>query len=272
MFLHSAYDPCPPLDRRWLRAGYLLANALPPSAEHDDAWVEQALGYRKALATCSDEAGRLALADAMPAVHQAHALHQADPPLLRWAAEAYLLAREPFDRAARRCGLLPEAVEAFERLFFAVRDKLDADLWVLCHVIGRKAFCGLTEQDLDVLWRLVGFYFGPVMLDALLLGTPGLPQPATTEELAPALDRHADVRVALQKAVALQMLPVTPETAPEVLRVLSQLNPAGPAANAGGGTAPLAASLEGLLGQATVQDGAKSLPGPQETKFTRMAV
>src|SRR5947208_767887 len=41
----------------------------------------------------------------MPEAHQAHALsNSADPALLRWATEARLLANEPFEDIARKCG------------------------------------------------------------------------------------------------------------------------------------------------------------------------
>jgi hypothetical protein len=270
MFL-LADNPLAPLDRRWLRAAHLLADGLPLSPDYDDDWVRHALDYRKALAGCQDEAGRLTLAGAMPALAQAHALHEADPPLLRWAAEAYVLAGEPFETVGKRCGLLPEAVEAYERVFFAVRERLDASGWVMCHVIGQKMHYGLTERDLDVLWRYVGYYFGPVMLDALLLGNPGLPRPATPEELADALARHADVRVALQKVVALHLLPVTTENALEVVRVLSQLNPPAAAADAEGGSLPLATPWEDLVNSMAAESGSRAVPGPEGPKAARKA-
>jgi hypothetical protein len=65
---------------------------------------------------------------------------------------------------------------------------------------------------------------------------------------------------------------VTPQTAPEVLRVLAEVKPAGPAGHPADGTSPLAVSVEGLMDQAAVQDSSPSLPGPQRTKVTRMAV
>jgi hypothetical protein len=271
MLLLSEDNPLAPLDRRWRRAAQLLADGLPLSPDYDDAWVQQALDYRTALAGCQDEAGRLTLAPAMPALAQAHALHEAGSPLLRWAVEAYVLAGESCDAVARRFGLLPETVEAYERVFFAVRDRLAADGWVLCHVIGRQMHYGLTEQDLDVLWRFVGYYFGPVMLDALFLGNPGLPRPATPQELADALGGHADVRVALQKVVALHLLPVTPGNALEVVRVLSQLNPPAAAADVGGGAPPLATSWDALVNQVAAENGSRPVPGPEGPKAARKA-
>src|SRR5262245_23146483 len=192
MYLHSLHDPYQPLNRRWLRAAYLVERGQRPSPVHDDGWVERAVSFRAALGGCHDEADRLRLAEEQPAIFEAHALYHADPPLLRWAVEARILAREPFADIARKCGLLAEAVEAYEALFFCVLDKLGADTWVVCQVIGPKIFHGLMERDLDAWWKVVGYGLGPVALDALLHGTLASPQPQTAEEVGEALAREAE--------------------------------------------------------------------------------
>jgi hypothetical protein len=88
MHLPSPQNPLQPLDIRWLRGVYLAEQGQHPSPEHDDHWVEQAVQYLTALAACHSDADRQHLAGQMPAVAQADALHEADPPLLRWAVEA----------------------------------------------------------------------------------------------------------------------------------------------------------------------------------------
>jgi len=223
MFLFSKHDPCPPRDRRWLRAGYLVEERLAPSPVCDDDWVVQAVAFRSALAACRDEADRLSLAGTMPALFQAHAVSQADPPLLKWALEARLVAGEPFGEIARKCALLPEAVEAYEALFFSVVDKLDASTWIACQVFGQKIHFGLTEQDLDVLWRFAGYNFGPVMLDVLVHNTTSPLPPATPGEVAEVLAREAETLFARKRALAVQLLPITPQTAPAVVKLAAQL-------------------------------------------------
>jgi hypothetical protein len=151
MYLPSRHNPCEPLDRRWLRADHLFKNSHRPSPEFDDSWVNQAIAFMSALAACSNDIDRQKLSEAMPAVFQAYTLFHAQPPLLRWATEARILAREDFNTIGRKCLLLPEAVEAYEQLFFCVLDRLEASTWVACNVIGPKAHTGLTAQDLDVL-------------------------------------------------------------------------------------------------------------------------
>jgi hypothetical protein len=216
MYLPSRHDPCPPLDRRWLRAGYLAEHRLDPSPE-DDGWVRQAITFLFALTACPDEDARRRLGERMPAVSQAHSLRHVDPPLLRWVVEGRVLAREDFPTIARKCGLLPEAIAAYEALFFAVLSKLDAPSWIACQVIGRKLQTGMTEQDLDVLWRFAGYNYGPVMLDVLVHNTTSPLPPETPAEVAEVLAREAESLFARKRALAIQLLPITPETAPTVL-------------------------------------------------------
>jgi hypothetical protein len=214
MHLPAPQNPLQPLDDRWLRAGYLAKQGQHPSPEHDDHWVEQAVQYLTALAACHDDADRQHLAAQMPAVAQAHALHQADPPLLRWAVEARVLADEPAEDIARKCNLLPGGVEAYENLFFDVRDKLGAESWVLCQAIGLNAHAGLTELDLGVRWKLVGYKRGPLALDALIGHTAGRPWPESPEALGEALAAAAESLLGWKKLLAAHLQPVTP--APQI--------------------------------------------------------
>ena len=223
MHLPHPYNPFEPLDRRWLRANYLINRGGCLSPVHDDHWVAQAVAFLTALAECHGDEEHAQLATEMPAIYQAHQLHACEPPLLRWAVEARILAREPFDAIARKCGLLAEAVMAYEALFFAVVDKLDADTWVACRVMGEKAFYGLTEQDLGVWWAMAGYGLGPLILDRLIHVLPRQTEPVTAEQLDGALDHHAAAQLLDRRMLAAHLLPVTPANAAQVLLLGAQL-------------------------------------------------
>jgi hypothetical protein len=194
-----------------------------PVAGVDDAWVRQAVSYLTALRACRGPSRQRRLAEEMPAVAQAHALHQSDPPLLRWAVEARILAAEPFPDIARKCALTPETVEAYEQLFFAVLDRLESSTWVACQVIGRKAHVGMTAADLDVWWKLVGYGFGPIALDIVIDHTTDRPHAQTPTEAEETVTTVAAWMSSWRKFQAMKVLPVTPETALQVIQVLAQL-------------------------------------------------
>jgi hypothetical protein len=257
-------DPFLALDARWRAARACVEQGRPPAA-CDDRWVSEAARFLAERGENSGPGDLARLAEEMPAVSQAFDVRRADPPHLRWAVEARLLAGEPFDAIARKCGLLPEAVEAYERLFFAVIEMLSADTWIMCQAVGGKAFYGMTENDLDVWWKLLGYCFGPPMLDKVIHHSLGQPRPAEDGQLAAALGRDAEALLRGKRLLAAHLLPVTPETAPQVLQLAAQLDAATgrPAA----GVAPQPAA-EGLLGGLSAPPGAAeggTGPRPQAT-------
>jgi hypothetical protein len=261
----SPRDPFLPRDFRWRAARAGVEQGRPPAA-CDDRWVRAAVRF---LAERGDRPGPgdlARLAEELPAVAQAFDLRQADPPHLRWAVEARVIARESFDAIGRKCGLLPAAIEAYVKLFYDVVDLLGADTWVMCEVIGPKAFRGMTEQDVDVWWKLLGYCFGPLMLDKVIDHSAGLPRPAEDGELAAALDRGAEALFSGKRLLAAYMLPVNAQTAPQVLQLATQLDAAGdrPAASA----APQQAAADFLLGGLAATPGAAeggTGPHPQAT-------
>ena len=246
-------DPFLPLDFRWQAARACVEQGRPPAA-CDDPWVREAVRFLAGRGERPGPGDLARLAEEMPAVAQAFDLRQADPPHLRWAVEARLLAGEAFDAIARKCGLLPEVVEAYERLFFAVVDMLGFDTWVMCQAVGGKAFYGMTENDLDVWWKLLGYCFGPLMLDKVIHHSLGQPRPEDDEQLAAALDRGAEAVFRGRKLLAAHLLPVTPETAPQVLQLAAQLDAAGD--RPADGAAAQQGTVDCLLGGLAATPGA----------------
>jgi hypothetical protein len=257
-------DPLLPLDSRWRAARACVEQGRPPAA-CDDRWVREAVRF---LAERGDRPGPEAmarLAEQMPAVSQAFDLRQADRPEFRWAIEARVLAGEPFDAVARKCGLLPAAIEAYVKLFYDVVDLLGADTWVMCEVIGPRLFRGMTEQDLDVWWKLLGYCFGPLMLDKVTDHSAGLPRPAEDGQLAAALDRDAEALFRAKKLLAAHLLPVTPETAAQVLQLAAQLEAAGDRPADGAAQQGTADCLLGGLAAAPGAAEGGTGPHPQAT-------
>jgi len=220
----SPHDPFMLVDWRWQRASFLASEPTALAHEEDDEWVRKALDFQEALARCRSETDRHRLAHTMPALWQAHVVFNSQPPFLRWAVEAYILAAESFPEIARKFGLMVEAVTAYERLFFAVAERLECTFWIVSQAIGEKVFTGLTERDLGLVWKLLGYNHGPVLLDSLIHNVlhrdrPDNPEPAEqciAREMQSLLQRHA--------TLASLFLPVTQKTALKVLKLHAQLS------------------------------------------------
>jgi hypothetical protein len=201
-------DPLRPVDRRWRRAVYLVENGRRVSPRRDDAWARAAARFCRALRRCRDDAARQGLARRLPGLSQAHALYAGPPSLARWHLEARLLTREPFGQVAAKCATTPEVAEAYEAVFFCVRDRLHVEGYVLHVAIGRKQYAGLSEADVGVLLKRHAFGGGPAALDAVLDCIQGPPKvPERPEQLGPAGQQALRDRLLVRAWIALDTLP-----------------------------------------------------------------
>jgi hypothetical protein len=106
----------------------------------------------------------------------------------RAIVEARLLARETDEEIARKSGISPEAVKYYEALFFSVRDRLNAHDWIIktIHstagqglVYGKEA---LNEQHRHTVYRLFGYFGGPLVIDATVSTLSPRPRPLNQED------------------------------------------------------------------------------------------
>jgi hypothetical protein len=240
-------DPLRPPDRRWRRALYLVENGRRVSPRRDDAWARAAVRFYRALRRCQDEPARQALARRLPALFQAHALYAGPPSLARWHLEARLLTPEPFGQVAAKCAISPAVVEAYEALYYCVRDRIDVEGYVLHEAIGRKQYAGLREADVGVLLKRHAFGGGPAALDALIdyYEHPPPEVPERPELLGPDGLRSLRAKLLTRAWIALDTLP-TDGKAMKRLAILSDAADVfrrgrGPGDDADGLNVPLAA-------------------------------
>ena len=86
----------------------------------------------------------------------------------RWEVEARLLAGQTNAEIADRLGLGGDTVEAYEAIFFAVRDRLAASDWVAACLLGVNLFEGFDAADSELVMKILGYHGGPFVLDAYL--------------------------------------------------------------------------------------------------------
>ena len=113
-----------------------------------------------------------------------------------------------FGEVAAKCETTPAVVEAFEAVFFCVRDRLHVEGYILHEAIGRQQYAGLREADVGVLLKRHAFGGGPAALDAVLDCIRNPPKvPERPEQLGPAGQQALRDRLLVRASIVLHTLP-----------------------------------------------------------------
>ena len=156
-------NPFREVNWRWRRAQQIIKDGEPISAKTDDIWTRRAANYVKASSSCSSRRPNAAALRTMRDITVAQQLAEEEE--IRWAVEAELLSGEPITDVARKAGVEPSAITAFESLFFHVLDRLECSAYIRHKVLGKKFICDLlTLDDKDILLKMFGYYGGPIIL------------------------------------------------------------------------------------------------------------
>jgi len=199
----------------WLRAMHIVEGGPGTTPRRDGQtriWIKRAIEFRTASDECRNDGQRLALAVDFPEIFWAHRLWQDNGQPTKWAIEAYILARASNREIAARNGCSVEIIEAYQQLFFNVREKLNHREYVLHTVIGESLHRGLTEDAYDVLWKLFGYFGGPHVVDALIAPVASPTQPMQPEDVS-GFFRDTTLKVLKEKAaLAALLVPATEHT------------------------------------------------------------
>lgn len=167
----AAVNPLRPPDWRWRRAMSILeANGTPASRRRDSPvgfkWINRATAFLRERARCQNDTELAVLAERRPEIFWAYWVWNSQNPI-KHAIEAHILARGTDYTIGYRCNMPPKVIDAYESLFFNVRDKLQHRSYILNCVIGPAIHRGLSEREYDLLWKLYGYFLGPCIVDAL---------------------------------------------------------------------------------------------------------
>jgi hypothetical protein len=159
-------------DWRWKIALLSLETKLPRRAETRDSLVRQVRQVLKESRTSQPSYPPGNQGGFKNALWQAAGIHRGEP-LFRAKLEALVLADVSVGLIADRCEVPCETVSTYERIFFDVRDRLEARSFVLHCLIGPALGEGFSLNDLWALWRFVGYMRGRHYLCALIQTFPG---------------------------------------------------------------------------------------------------
>jgi hypothetical protein len=193
----------------------------------DDQWVHRAYKFQSGLAKCKDDVDRYELMEEFPDLYGAYLIYQRgeneDRHPMRYAVEARLLAGQNNYDIAGRLGVESGLIEAYEKIFFNVREKLNNPDYIMTCVLGPSIHAGLSDRDYDLLWKLFGYIYGPLALDAFIHATTRKYRPENLTEVDTALAE--DTRSSLQRKVAIvaRTYTVNPFSQSELLNIYARL-------------------------------------------------
>jgi hypothetical protein len=221
MFIPSAHDPLRSPAWRFQRASYLAAESK-CLTRHDDSWTHTATHFTRRLARCRTAQDQQRLAQHEPYLHQAYQVYCSGSTRLRTELEARLLASEPVEQIARKCALPEQTVTCYESVFFSVAESLAQDHWIV--LVAIQLHSGRGEQDLSKVVRLLGYAYGPLMLDLVLkvLSSP-LSLPASFQQLAELERKELCTELWCRMCLAAYVLPFDPRTVVPLLSLQDQL-------------------------------------------------
>jgi len=98
----------------------------------------------------------------------AHSIWLADKNPTRWGIEARVLAGESDAQIAEKIGTDPGIITAYINVFFDVRDRLNNLDYVQNVIMADAVTRGLQERHYDLLWKLLAYKGGPLVLDAVI--------------------------------------------------------------------------------------------------------
>ena len=218
MSLHvAAANPFRPVDWKWQRAMGVIDGSQPrPTRKIDTpvghSWIRKAVVFKSELDACRTEGAKHLLSVNRPDIFWAYWAWSSNVNPMKHSIEAHLLARESNFEVGFRCGVAPEVIEAYEHLFFNVREKLQHTKYVLNCVMGPSIHRGVSEREYDLLWKLYGLFLGPHMLDALENKFVNPAWCGTPDGVSACIQDDAIGTLKLKAALAAKTVPVTQHT------------------------------------------------------------
>lgn len=173
------FNPRRSLTWRYDRAQELVREGKRPVAGEDAELVR----CRRFLANWHemDADERITLFPENPGLWYAHDIFNADDYSLKVAIETRLLAGQDDATIAKEVNTIPEAIAAYEAIFYNVRDRLTSRDWVQRTAIYPAMVRGNDDAGFEFSAKLFGYFGGPIVADEFL-------------HLCDASDRPSDIR------------------------------------------------------------------------------
>ena len=224
----NSQNPWRPPDWRWQRAVDCLAGGPPPRERIDGResfiWIKRSMKFLDAYRRCKhDERLLTELALRDPQRFWAHHLFTDESSKRsRFAVEAHILAHQTNRQIGYRTGCAEEYIESYEAMFFNVREKLRHTEYILNFVFGGAVARGLKDREYDLLWKLMGYFYGPEMLAAMINGFVNPQWVTRPDAVAGCFENMAINAMKKNAAIAAITVPVNRETQLDLINAFSK--------------------------------------------------
>lgn len=164
---------------RWDRANELIQEGMYLSRRRDDEPTRIAVSFLRELGKCLTESRLKRVTERYRYLARAHEIWQTAG-AVRLQIECRVLARQTNTEIGLAMNLPPETVQAYEDLFFNVRDKINASSYITFEVVGVDPTRPPTPVQL---MKLCCYHHGPFMVEPWLdyLSNPDAERDVTTE-------------------------------------------------------------------------------------------
>lgn len=178
---------------------------------HGYHWILRGLRFKREYDAATTELAKESVATTYPDIFWAHWVWSSANPL-KHSVEAHILAREEDSEIGFRCNLTPDVVQAYESLFFNVREKIDHRKYIINCVFGPTIHKGFSEREFDLIWKLYGYFLGPYVLDLIEDKFPSSVWCGTPEGARLAIADDAVTTLKLKSALAAKTVAVNAQT------------------------------------------------------------
>jgi hypothetical protein len=194
----------------------------------EDPWFEEVRAFWGRLAKCTEEQHRWDLMVRSPTVYGAYLIYQRGETEdqhhpLRYVLEARMLAGQTSAAIARLVGLEEPVVDYYGRIFFDVADRLRNRDYIMTCVLGPAVTAGMSDRDFDLLWKLYGYLYGPVVLDNFIYTTSESMRPDTPDAVAAALAGDARQTLTRKAAIVSRTFSINQFSQSEILNLYARL-------------------------------------------------
>jgi hypothetical protein len=218
-----------------------------PGSPDNDPYVLKARRFIGQLSSCRGEKDYLVVLDNDPDSFYAWDLRDGME-AVRWEVEARLLANETIETISKKVCLSAGAIRTYEAWFFNVLDRLESPGYLTHTVFLPATQRGLTSRAYDCLWKMFGYWGGPMVLDLMIYQFMPAPRPDNRKTTRAFFGEDVCDTLHVKASIAMRTMPINWQTQIEIVNTyMHMVELEKNAQMGGGGGSSMLANMETAL-------------------------